>query len=164
MGERCLESLLYRVTDPARISSDGKLLIDRGVVRQWIAECRILLEQSRLLVLNAAYWLDRHEDDNSSISKQSSILSISTTKSFIPSAISKIIDYTIQVHGAGGLSEDFPFARLAAGLRSLRFADGPDEVHVQTIAKLEMKKIEGIRKKFGEVEKMKVEMEKRSKL
>ena len=109
----------------------GKPLIDRGVIRQWIAEARCAIDQARLLVLRTAWLMDAR--GNKAARKE-----IAMIKAIVPQMALKIIDRAMQVHGGAGLSQDTPLPSFWITARSLRIADGPDEVHLETIAKLEI--------------------------
>uniref|UniRef100_K7FUX8 Acyl-CoA dehydrogenase family member 11 n=1 Tax=Pelodiscus sinensis TaxID=13735 RepID=K7FUX8_PELSI len=109
----------------------GKKLYQHEVVSHWIAESRIAIEQARLLTLKAA----RSIDTKGSAQARKEIAMI---KVVAPRAVLKVVDYAIQVCGGAGVSQDFPLARMFAFIRTLRIADGPDEVHLSAIAKLEL--------------------------
>jgi acyl-CoA dehydrogenase len=111
----------------------GKLLADHSVWEQRIAEARIDIEMSRLLCLKAADMMDK-------AGNKSARLEIAMIKVAAPRIALKIIDDAIQAHGGGGVTSDFGLAKMYAGIRTLRLADGPDEVHCRTIAKMEMGK------------------------
>ena len=113
----------------------GKPLAALGGNRERIAEARIAIDQARLLVLNAAWRLDR---DGARGARRE----ISQIKVAVPKAAEKVIDMAIQIHGGAGLSDDFPLAALYTQARTLRIADGPDEVHRELIARLELRKYE----------------------
>ncbi|HUI58839.1 MAG TPA: acyl-CoA dehydrogenase family protein, partial [Steroidobacteraceae bacterium] len=104
---------------------------EHGVTRERIAEARIQLDQARLLVLNAADRMDR-------LGNKRALQEIAMIKVAVPNMACQVLDWAIQAHGAAGVSEDFPLAAAWASARSLRLADGPDEVHRQQIAKLEL--------------------------
>jgi len=111
----------------------GKPLADQGVTRELIAQSRILIDQARLLVLAAADKMDK-------VGNREARKEIGMIKVAAPNMACQVIDWAIQVHGGGGVSDDFGLAYAYARARSLRFADGPDEVHRDQIARLEMKK------------------------
>ncbi|MGA5688416.1 acyl-CoA dehydrogenase [Cytobacillus pseudoceanisediminis] len=129
-AERALEELCKRVQN--RIAF-GKLLSNQGVIREWIADSRIEIEQARLLTLKAAHMMD-------TAGNKAAKTEIAMIKVVAPSMALKVIDRAIQAFGAAGVSEDVPLAALWANARTLRLADGPDEVHRSQIAKLELKK------------------------
>ncbi len=130
-AERALELMCKRLN--SRVAF-GKPLSAQGVWHERIAESRIMIEQARLLTLKAAYMMD-------TVGNKVAKSEISMIKVIAPVMATKIIDWAIQAHGAGGLSEDFPLAYAYAHQRTLRFADGPDEVHRNSIAKLELAKL-----------------------
>ncbi|MDF1603530.1 acyl-CoA dehydrogenase family protein [Nocardioides sp. YIM 152315] len=109
----------------------GRPIAQQGVVRDWIAESRVRIEQLRLLVLKTAWLMD-------TVGNRGAHSEIQAIKIATPQTVQWILDKAIQVHGAGGLSQDFPLASAYAGIRTLRFADGPDEVHKNSLAKAEI--------------------------
>jgi acyl-CoA dehydrogenase len=129
-GERALELMCTRAL--AR-STFGKRVAERANIMDWIAESRIDLEMIRLLTMKTAWLMD-------TIGNKGAAVEISAIKVAGPNVAGKIIDRAIQVHGAGGLCDDFPLARMYAWQRALRFADGPDEVHKMTIARRELRR------------------------
>jgi acyl-CoA dehydrogenase len=129
MAERALELMCERSV--AR-TAFGRPLSDQGVVREWIAESRIRLEQARLLVLKTAWLID-------TVGTRGAATEIAAIKVVAPREALWVLDKAIQVHGAAGVSGDFPLAEMWAGLRTLRFADGPDEVHLRSIAREQLK-------------------------
>ncbi|MFB4164716.1 acyl-CoA dehydrogenase family protein [Alteribacillus sp. JSM 102045] len=128
-AERALEILCKRVEERKTF---GKQLSEQGVIREWIADSRIEIEQARLLVLKAADMMDK-------VGNKEARKEIAMIKVVAPNMALKVIDRAIQALGAAGVSEDFPVANQYAGIRTLRLADGPDEVHRQSIAKLELR-------------------------
>jgi acyl-CoA dehydrogenase len=128
LAERALELLCERALERAPF---GRPLAERGVTLERIAEARILIDQARWLVLNAAYMMD-------TVGNRAAKKEIAMIKVAAPAMACKVIDWAIQVHGAAGVSEDFPLAAAYAAVRTLRFADGPDEVHREQIGKLEL--------------------------
>lgn len=102
-------------------------------MQDWIAESRVKIEQLRLLVLKTAWLMD-------TIGNRGAHTEIQSIKIATPKTVEWILDKAIQAHGAGGLSQDFPLAEMWAGIRTLRFADGPDEVHKRSLAHRELKK------------------------
>ncbi|MDR6998452.1 acyl-CoA dehydrogenase [Neobacillus niacini] len=129
-AERALEELCKRVQ--SRVAF-GKPLSSQGVIREWIADSRIEIEQARLLTLKAAYMMD-------TVGNKEAKTEIAMIKVVAPSTALRVIDRAIQAFGAAGVSDDFPLAALWANSRTLRLADGPDEVHRAQVAKLELKK------------------------
>jgi acyl-CoA dehydrogenase len=130
MAERAIELMCRRAL--SRVAF-GKPLADQGVIRDWIADARVTVEQLRLLVLKTAWLMDR-------VGNRGAHTEIQAIKIAVPTAVGKIIDRAIQVHGAGGLTQDFPLAELYAQSRVLRIADGPDEVHKNSLARAELGK------------------------
>ncbi|MEZ5321451.1 MAG: acyl-CoA dehydrogenase family protein [Microthrixaceae bacterium] len=128
IAERALELMCRRVT--SRVAF-GRPLADQGVIREWIADSRIEIEQARLLTLKAAWLMD-------TVGNRGAAVEISAIKVVAPNMALRVVDRAIQAHGGGGVSDDFPLARMYAGLRTLRFADGPDEVHRRQLAKSEL--------------------------
>jgi len=128
MAERALELMCRRVLGREAF---GKPLAAQGVIREWIADSRIEIEQARLLTLKAAYLMD-------TVGHRGAATEISAIKVVAPNMALRVVDRSIQAHGGGGVSDDFPLARMYAGLRTLRFADGPDEVHRRQLARAEL--------------------------
>jgi len=128
MAERAFDLMCERAHQR---SPFGKPLTRQGVVRNWIAESRIEIEQARLLVLKTAWLMDTAGNKGARIE-------ISAIKVSAPEVACRVIDRAIQVHGGGGVSDDFPLAAMYAGARTLRIADGPDEVHKLSIARREL--------------------------
>ncbi|HYT92276.1 MAG TPA: acyl-CoA dehydrogenase family protein [Gemmataceae bacterium] len=128
MAERSLEAMCRRVK--ARVAF-GKPLAEQGTLRADIAQSRVEIEQSRLLTLKAAYLMD-------TVGNRAARAEIAMIKVVAPNMALRVIDRAIQAHGAGGVSGDFGLAAGWAHARTLRLADGPDEVHRETIAKLEL--------------------------
>lgn len=129
-AERALEELCKRVQNRVAF---GKPLSNQGVIQEWIADSRIEIEQARLLTLKAAHMMD-------TAGNKAAKTEIAMIKVVAPSMALKVIDRAIQAFGAAGVSGDVPLAALWANARTLRLADGPDEVHRAQIAKLELKK------------------------
>ncbi|ASF38326.1 acyl-CoA dehydrogenase [Halobacillus halophilus] len=131
-AERALEELCKRVQNRTAFH---RPLAEQGVIREWIADSRIELEQARLLTLKAAHMMD-------TVGNKQAKTEIAMIKVVAPNMALRVIDRAIQAHGAAGVSEDFTLAAQWAGARTLRLADGPDEVHRRQIAKLELSKYE----------------------
>ncbi|CAI7980124.1 acyl-CoA dehydrogenase [Frankia sp. Hr75.2] len=130
MAERAIELMCERAGDRVAF---GKPLAEQGVVREWIAESRVRVEQLRLLVLKTAWLMD-------TVGNKGAHTEIQAIKIATPAAVEWILDKAIQVHGAAGLSQDLPLARCQAQIRTLRFADGPDEVHRNALARTEIRR------------------------
>jgi acyl-CoA dehydrogenase len=128
VAERALELLCRRAQ--TRVAF-GKRISEQGVTLERIAESRILIDQARWLVLNAAYMMDTA--GNRAAKKEIAMIKVAA-----PTMACQVIDWAMQVHGGGGVSDDFPLAAAYAAARTLRFADGPDEVHREQIGKLEL--------------------------
>jgi acyl-CoA dehydrogenase len=127
-AERAFELMCRRAHDRVAF---GRPLAEQGVIREWIADSRIDIDQARLLTLNAAWVMDK-------AGNQAARSLISAIKIAVPAAAIRVVDRAIQLHGAGGVSQDFPLARMYAWQRALRLADGPDEVHRRTLGRLEL--------------------------
>jgi acyl-CoA dehydrogenase len=132
-AERALELMCRRVIDRTAF---GKPLAEQGVIQDWIAESRVRIESARLLVLKTAWLMD-------TVGNKGAHTEIQAIKIATPAMAQWVIDKAIQAHGAGGISQDFPLAHLWASARTLRFADGPDEVHKRSLAWRELKKYTG---------------------
>jgi acyl-CoA dehydrogenase len=129
-AERALELMCQRALTRTTF---GKRVADRANIQDWIAEARIELEMIRLLTLKTAWLMD-------TVGNKGARVEVSAIKVAAPNAALKIIDRAIQVHGGGGVCQDFPLARMYAAIRTLRLADGPDEVHKMTIARRELRR------------------------
>jgi len=130
MAERALELMCRRAV--ARVTF-GQPLSERSNIQDWIAEARIDIERTRLLVLKAAWMMD-------TAGNKEARTEIAAIKVAAPEMALRIVDRAIQVHGGGGVTDDFPLASAYAHLRTLRLADGPDEVHKRAIAHRELRK------------------------
>jgi acyl-CoA dehydrogenase len=128
-AERALESMCRRVKDRVAF---GKPLAEQGTIREAIAESRIEIEQARLLTLKAAELMD-------TVGNKAARREIAMIKVVVPRMASRVIDRAIQAHGAGGVSNDFGLSGMWAYARTIRLADGPDEVHLEAIAKMELR-------------------------
>ncbi len=129
-AERALELMCQRVTER---SVYGRPLAEQGVIQDWIAEARVRIEPARLLVLKTAWLID-------SVGAKGAHTEIQAIKVVTPAMAEWVIDKAIQAHGAAGISQDFPLAHMWAAARSLRFADGPDEVHKRSLARRELRR------------------------
>lgn len=127
-----LELMIARTNDPARQTFD-KQLSAHGTILEWIARSRIEISAGRLLVLNAAKKIDTAD-------AKSALEDIAMAKIYVPSMACTIIDRAVQAHGAAGICQDFPLARMWANQRTLRIADGPDEVHLNQLGRIESRK------------------------
>lgn len=130
MAERAIELMCRRAVDRTAF---GKPLAQQGVVQEWIADARVAVEQVRLLVLKTAWLMD-------TVGNKGAHTEIQAIKIATPRTVVDILDRAVQLHGAGGVSQDFPLAELWAAARTLRLADGPDEVHQRSLARRELKK------------------------
>ena len=130
VAERALEMMCARVKEREAF---GRPLAEQGVIMEWIADSRIEIDQARFLTLNAAHMMD-------TVGNKEARSEIAQIKVVAPNVALKVLDRAIQAHGGGGVSDDFPLASFWAASRTLRLADGPDEVHRASVAKLELKK------------------------
>jgi acyl-CoA dehydrogenase len=133
MAERALDLLCQRALSRTTF---GKPVADNANVQDWIAESRIELEMIRLLTMKTAWLMD-------TVGNRHARVEIAAIKVAAPQVALKVIDRAIQIHGGGGVSDDFPLANMYAHQRTLRLADGPDEVHKRTIAQRELRKWDG---------------------
>jgi acyl-CoA dehydrogenase len=133
MAERALDLLCQRALQRTTF---GKAIAENANVQDWIAESRIELEMVRLLTMKTAWLMD-------TVGNRQARVEIAAIKVAAPQVALKVIDRAIQIHGGGGVSDDFPLARMYAYQRTLRLADGPDEVHKRTIAQRELRRWEG---------------------
>jgi acyl-CoA dehydrogenase len=129
-AERALELMCRRATQRVTF---GQPVAERANVQDWIAESRIEIDMARLLTLNAAWLMD-------TVGNKHARTEISAIKVAAPDVALRVVDRAIQVHGGGGVSDDFPLATMYAHLRTLRLADGPDEVHKRSIARRELRR------------------------
>jgi acyl-CoA dehydrogenase len=130
VAERALEDMCKRAL--SRVAF-GQPIADHGVSRHWIAESRMDIDQARLLTLHAALAMD-------TVGNKEARAEIAMIKVVAPNVAQRVVDRAIQMHGGGGVSQDFHLAKAWAGSRTLRLADGPDEVHRETVAKIELAK------------------------
>ena len=128
-AERALQLMCRRVTGRTAF---GRPLAEQGVIQDWIAESRVRIESARLLVLKTAWLMD-------TVGNKGAHTEIQAIKVGTPAMAEWVIDKSIQAHGAAGVSQDLPLAHLWASARSLRFADGPDEVHKRSLARRELR-------------------------
>jgi acyl-CoA dehydrogenase len=127
-AERAFELMCRRAHERVAF---GRPLAEQGVVREWIADSRVEIDQARLLTLHAAWLMDRYDNK---VARNA----ISAIKIVAPNMATRVIDRAIQVHGGAGVAQDFPLAEMYAHQRTLRLADGPDEVHRRTLGRLEL--------------------------
>ncbi len=130
-AERALELMCARATSRFTF---GQPVAERANIQDWIAESRIEIDMARLLTLKAAWLMD-------TVGNKAARTEISAIKVAAPNVALRVVDRAIQVHGGGGVSDDFPLAWMYAHLRTLRFADGPDEVHKRAIARIELRRV-----------------------
>jgi acyl-CoA dehydrogenase len=130
IAERALDLVRERAT--GRVAF-GAPLADQGVVREWLALSRIEIESLRLLVLKTAWLMD-------TVGNKAAMTEIQAIKIAVPRAVGQILDRAVQVFGAAGVSGDHPLAELFAGVRTLRLADGPDEVHLASLGRAELRR------------------------
>ncbi|HTV88449.1 MAG TPA: acyl-CoA dehydrogenase family protein [Stellaceae bacterium] len=130
LAERSLEAMVARVK--GRVAF-GRPLADQGVIREWIAESRMEIEQARLLTLKAAYMMD-------TVGNKAAQAEIAMIKVVAPKMLLNVIDRAIQAHGGAGVSQDFGLAYAWARSRVMRIVDGPDEVHKRAVARVELRK------------------------
>ena len=133
MAERAFDVMCRRAVQRRAF---GKALAEQGVVQDWIAESRIRIEQSRLMVLKAAWLID-------TVGAKGARIEISAIKVAVPRMATWVIDRGIQTLGGAGVSDDFPLAALYAHARTLQIADGPDEVHKRSVARRELRRFMG---------------------
>ena len=129
MAERALSLMIKRTMVREAF---GSPLVQQGVIQEWIATARIEIEQARLLVLKAAWMID-------TVGAKGARKEIAAIKVAVPQMAERVIDHAIQSYGGAGVSQDTPLAAMYAGIRTLRIVDGPDEVHIRDIARLEIK-------------------------
>ncbi len=130
LAEKALEMAIKRGLQRVAF---GKPIIKLGGNQERIAQARIAIDQARLLTLNAAWKIDN-------LGVKNAMTEISAIKVAVPKMAQEVVDMSIQMHGGAGMCNDFPLAHFAAGVRSLRLADGPDEVHMGMVTRLELKK------------------------
>lgn len=128
-AERALEWMLMRINDPAK-KTFGKQLREHGVILEWVAKSRIEIDAARLVVLNAAIRMDEQ-------GPKAALTEIAEAKVLVPQTALTVIDRAVQAFGGAGVSQDTPLANMWAQIRTLRLADGPDEVHLQQMGRNE---------------------------
>lgn len=131
-AERALEWLLMRINDPKK-TPFGKQLREHGVILEWVAKSRLEIDAARLVVLNAAVRMD-------DLGPKASLREIAQAKVLVPQTALAVIDRAVQAFGGAGVSQDTPLANMWAQIRTLRLADGPDEVHLQQMGRNENKR------------------------
>ncbi|KAJ4425278.1 hypothetical protein N0V82_000088 [Gnomoniopsis sp. IMI 355080] len=131
-AEKALEWMLMRINDPTK-TPFGKQLKEHGVILEWVAKSRLEIDAARLVVLNAAIQMDIH-------GPKASLREIAEAKVLVPQMALTVIDRAVQAFGGAGVSQDTPLAYMWAGIRTLRLADGPDEVHLQQMGRNENKR------------------------
>ena len=139
-AERALDWMIARVNDPSK-KPFGKLLAEHGVLLEWIAKSRLEIDAARLIVLNAAIKIDEKDAKNA-------LKEIAEAKVLVPQMALTVIDRAIQSYGGAGVCQDTPLANAWAQIRTLRIADGPDEVHLQQMGKNENKRNAEVRGKL----------------
>lgn len=145
-AERALEWMVARVNDPAK-KPFGKLLAEQGVMLEWIAKSRLEIDAARLIVLNAAMKIDEKDAKNA-------LKEIAEAKVMVPQMALTVIDRAVQSYGGAGVCQDTPLANMWAQIRTLRIADGPDEVHLQQMGKNENKRAAEVREKLDRQKRM----------
>lgn len=146
LASRALDLALLRATDE-RKKTFGKRLFEHGSVVRELAESRIQIDQGRLLVLSAALIVDQHPER-----AKGALREIGMAKAIIPRAVNEVIDRAMQLHGAEGICQDTPLAQMWAGVRTLRYADGPDEVHLDQLGRTELKRLQVVQDKYNKID------------
>ncbi|KAK4033987.1 acyl-CoA dehydrogenase/oxidase [Parachaetomium inaequale] len=140
-SERALEWMLMRINDPKK-TTFGKQLREHGVILEWVAKSRIEIDAARLVVLNAAIKMDEQ-------GPKAALKEIAQAKVLVPQTALTVIDRAVQSFGGAGVSQDTPLASMWAGIRTLRLADGPDEVHLQQMGRNENKRGKAVAEKIA---------------
>lgn len=130
-----------RINDPAK-TPFGKQLREHGVILEWVAKSRLEIDAARLVVLNAAIKMDDH-------GPKGALREIAEAKVLVPQMALTVIDRAVQSFGGAGVSQDTPLAYMWAGIRTLRLADGPDEVHLQQMGRNENKRGKEVTEKIA---------------
>ena len=139
-AEKALDWMIARVNDPTK-KPFGKLLAEHGVLLEWIAKSRLEIDAARLIVLNAAMKIDEKD-------AKYALKEIAEAKVMVPQMALTVIDRAVQSYGGAGVCQDTPLANMWAQIRTLRIADGPDEVHLQQMGKNENKRSAEVRGKL----------------
>ena len=139
-AEKALEWMLARINDPDK-KPFGKYLSEHGVILEWVAKSRVEIDAARLIVLNAAIKIDEKD-------AKSALKEIAQAKVLVPAMALTVIDRAVQAFGAAGICQDTPLANMWAQTRTLRIADGPDEVHLQQLGKNENKRGKEVRERL----------------
>ncbi|KAJ9127113.1 hypothetical protein QFC24_001348 [Naganishia onofrii] len=155
-AQRALDMMLTRVSDPAR-KTFGKYLREHGTILTDIARSRAEIDQARLLVLTAARQID-------AVRAKGAMKEIGVAKFTVPTMALQVVDRAMQAFGAEGISQDQPLAQMYAGLRTLRYADGPDEVHLQQIGKQELKRVPQLQERNAGIKKREAQAMREAKL
>lgn len=140
-AERALEWMLMRINDP-RKTPFGKQLREHGVILEWVAKSRLEIDSARLIVLNAAIKMDEQ-------GPKAALKEIAQAKVLVPQMALTVIDRAVQSFGGAGVSQDTPLANMWAQIRTLRLADGPDEVHLQQMGRNENKRGKAVAEKIN---------------
>ncbi|KAK3328416.1 acyl-CoA dehydrogenase/oxidase [Cercophora scortea] len=140
-SERALEWMLMRINDP-RKTTFGKQLREHGVILEWVAKSRLEIDAARLIVLNAAIKMDE-------FGPKAALTEIAQAKVLVPQMALTVIDRAVQAFGGAGVSQDTPLANMWAQIRTLRLADGPDEVHLQQMGRNENKRGKAVATKIA---------------
>jgi len=140
-AERALEWMLMRINDPKK-TPFGKQLREHGVILEWVAKSRIEIDAARLVVLNASIKIDEH-------GAKGALTEIAQAKVLVPQTVLTVIDRAVQSFGGAGVSQDTPLANMWAQIRTLRLADGPDEVHLQQMGRNENKRGQAVAAKIN---------------
>ena len=139
-AEKALDYMLARINDPGK-APFGKQLHEHGVIIEWVAKSRMEIDAARLVVLNAAMKIDESN-------AKGALLEIAEAKVLVPQMALTVIDRAVQTYGAMGVCQDTPLAQMWAGIRTLRIADGPDEVHLQQMGRNENKRGKEVRERL----------------
>ncbi len=133
--------MLMRINDPRKMPF-GKLLKEHGVILEWVARSRMEIDAARMVVLNAAIKMDE-------LGPKQALAEIAQAKVLVPQMALTVIDRAVQAFGGAGVSQDTPLAAMWAGIRTLRLADGPDEVHLQQMGRNENRRGKAVAAKIN---------------